>query len=122
MPLRDLVLHVAQLLGRRVRLAPLRLWPAAALAGAWHRLGLPPRISAEQVRRLGEDEAVAFDHAARDLGYAPCGYREGLAEEVRRLRETGLIGLRPALPRPQWQSTWPAVGAGGGLSGVCSSA
>jgi uncharacterized protein YbjT (DUF2867 family) len=90
-PLHDLVLHVAQLLGRRVLLAPLPLWPVAALAGLWHRLGLPPRISAEQVRRLGEDKAFAFDDAARDFGYTPRGYREGLAEEVRRLRETGFI-------------------------------
>jgi uncharacterized protein YbjT (DUF2867 family) len=90
-PLHDLVLHVAALLGRRVVLVPLPLRPAAALAGLWHRLGLPPRVSAEQVLRLGEDKAFAFDDAARDFGYAPRGYREGLAEEVRRLRETGFI-------------------------------
>jgi len=91
-PLRDLVLHVAALLGRRVVLVPLPLRPAAALAGLWHGLGLPPRVSAEQVLRLGEDKVFAFDDAARDFGYAPRGYREGLAEEVRRLREAGFIG------------------------------
>jgi uncharacterized protein YbjT (DUF2867 family) len=90
-PLRELVLHVAALLGRRVILVPLPLRAAAALAGAWRRSGLPPRISAEQVLRLGEDKSFAFDDASRDFGYAPRGYREGLAEEVRRLREAGFI-------------------------------
>jgi uncharacterized protein YbjT (DUF2867 family) len=87
----ELVRHVARLLGRRVVLVPLPLGPAAALAGIWRRIGLPPRISSEQVLRLGEDKVFAFDEAARDFGYAPRGYRDGLADEVRRLRETGFI-------------------------------
>jgi uncharacterized protein YbjT (DUF2867 family) len=89
--LQELVRHVARLLGRRVVLVPLPLRPAAALAGIWRRIGLPPRISSEQVLRLGEDKAFAFDDAAHDFGYAPRGYRDGLADEVRRLKETGFI-------------------------------
>jgi uncharacterized protein YbjT (DUF2867 family) len=90
-PLRELVLHVASLLGRRVLLLRLPLGLTAAAAGLWHRLGLPPRISSEQVLRLGEDKAFAFDDARRDWGYAPRGFREGLAAEVRVLRETGFV-------------------------------
>jgi len=87
----ELVRHVASLLGRRVAVVPLPLRPVAALAGIWRRTGLPPRISSEQVLRLGEDKVFAFDEAACDFGYAPRGYREGLADEVRRLREAGFI-------------------------------
>jgi len=89
--LRGLVRHVAKLLGRRVVLVPLPIRPVAALAGIWRRVGLPPRISTEQVLRLGEDKTFDFDDAARDFGYAPRGYREGLADEVRRLRVMGFI-------------------------------
>lgn len=90
-PLRDLVAHVGVLLGRRPLLLPLPLRPVAALAGLWHRLGLPPRVSAEQVLRLGEDKAFAYDEARRDWGYAPRGVLEGVTGEVRRLREAGWI-------------------------------
>ena len=90
-PLRELVLLVSRLLGRRVLLVPLPLRPMAALAGLWHCLGLPPRLSREQVLRLAEDKAFGFDDARRDWGYAPRGLREGLAQEVRALREAGLV-------------------------------
>ncbi len=90
-PLRDLVAHIGVLLGRRPLLLPLPLRPVAALAGLWHRLGLPPRVSAEQVLRLGEDKAFAYDEARRDWGYAPRGVLEGVTGEVRRLREAGWI-------------------------------
>jgi nucleoside-diphosphate-sugar epimerase len=90
-PLRDLVLHVAELLGRHTLLLPVPLRPAASAARLWHRLGLPPRISAEQVLRLAEHKAFSYDEARADWGYAPRGFREGLADEVRRLRELGWI-------------------------------
>ncbi len=90
-PLSELVRHVCRLLDRRPLLLSLPLRPMAALAGLWHGLGLPPRVSSEQVLRLGEDKAFSFDEARRDWGYAPRGFREGLADEVRRLREAGWI-------------------------------
>lgn len=90
-PLRELVREVARLLGRRVLLLPLPLAPMAAAAGLWRRLGLPPHVSREQVLRLAEDKAFGFEDARRDWGYAPRGFREGLAQEVLVLRETGLL-------------------------------
>jgi uncharacterized protein YbjT (DUF2867 family) len=90
-PLRDLVAHVGALLGRRPLLLPVPLRPAAALAGLWHGLGLPPRVSAEQILRLGEDKVFPYDDARRDWGYAPRGIIEGLTDEVQRLREAGWI-------------------------------
>jgi uncharacterized protein YbjT (DUF2867 family) len=90
-PLRELVRHVGRLLGKPPLLLPLPLRPMAKLAGLWYRSGLPPRVSSEQVLRLGEDKAFPFDEARRAWGYAPRGFREGLAEEVRRLREIGFV-------------------------------
>jgi uncharacterized protein YbjT (DUF2867 family) len=90
-PLRELVAHVARLLGRRPVVLPLPIRPMAVAAGAWRRLGLPPRVSAEQVLRLGEDKAFPFAEARRDWGYAPRGFREGLADEVQLLRQAGFI-------------------------------
>ena len=90
-PLRDLVAHIGVLLGRRLLLLPLPLRPVAALAGLWHRLGIPPRISAEQILRLGEDKAFSYDEARRDWGYAPRGILERLTEEAQLLRREGWI-------------------------------
>ena len=89
-PLRDLVAHVGALLGRRPLLLPLPLarWPR--FAGLWHRLGLPPRVTAEQVLRLAEDKAFPYDEARRDWGYAPRGVLDGLADEVKAPARDGL--------------------------------
>jgi uncharacterized protein YbjT (DUF2867 family) len=91
MPLRELVRHIAGLLERRALLLPLPLAATATLAGLWHRIGLPPRVSAEQVWRLAEDKAFAYDAASRDWGYSPRGLRAGLAQEVQLLRGEGFI-------------------------------
>jgi uncharacterized protein YbjT (DUF2867 family) len=90
-PLRELVHHVGRLLGRRLLLLPLPLRPMARVAGLWHHFGLPPRVGSEQMLRLGEDKAFPFDEARRAWGYAPRGFREGLADEVRLLREIGFV-------------------------------
>jgi uncharacterized protein YbjT (DUF2867 family) len=85
-PLRDLVLYVARLLGRRplVLTAPVR--PVAAALRIWGMLGIPPRLTPEQVLRLAEDKAFPFDEAHAAWGYSPRGWREGLAQEVEALR------------------------------------
>jgi len=89
--LRELVEHVAHLLARRPLLLDLPLRPMAWAAGLWHRLRLPPRISAEQVLRLAEDKAFSYEDAQHDWGYSPRGWREGLAAEVELLRQNGWI-------------------------------
>lgn len=90
-PLRELVEFVQDLLGRRAPLLPLPIGPMAAVASLWHALGLPPRVTAEQVRRLAEDKAFGYEEARRDWGYAPRGWREGLRSELELLREAGRV-------------------------------
>jgi uncharacterized protein YbjT (DUF2867 family) len=89
--LREIVDYVAGLLGRKPWVVPLPLRPLAAATGLWGRIGLPPRLSAEQVLRLDEDKAFDFAKARRDWGYAPRGWREGLAAEVEVLKREGLL-------------------------------
>lgn len=99
--LRELVLRVARLLGRRrLLLLPLPIATMAVAAGAWHRLGLPPRISSEQVRRLAEHKAFSYEAARRDWGYSPRGLDAGLESEARELRLSGILRGDPSsVPR-----------------------
>jgi uncharacterized protein YbjT (DUF2867 family) len=89
-PLHELVRSVARLLGRRVWIVPVPVQMTAAAIAWWRTLHLPPRISPEQVLRLAEDKAFSFDPARLDWGFNPRSVREGLAQEVSRLRERGL--------------------------------
>ena len=59
---------------------PLRL--LASAARVCEVLNRHPPIRAEQVQRLGEDKAFAIDRAARDLGYAPRPFAEGIQAEA----------------------------------------
>jgi nucleoside-diphosphate-sugar epimerase len=43
------------------------------------------------VLRLREDKAYPYDRARRELGYTPRPFREGIALEVARLRELGVV-------------------------------
>ena len=87
-PLRELVAHVAGLLGRKPLLVSVPVRPVAAALRVWRALRLPPRLTPEQVLRLAEDKAFPYEDARRDWGYAPRGWREGLAAEVAALRAT----------------------------------
>ena len=90
-PLRDLVAFVRTEVGSRAPIVALPIRPLAAASAVWTSLGLPPRIRREQVLRLDEDRAFSADPARRDFGFAPRGWREGLRDETRRLREIGWI-------------------------------
>lgn len=81
----------ARATGSQTRFVPVPLWPALMLARGYERCSRNPRIRAEQVLRLAEDKAFAIDDAARDLGFAPRPFPDGIAAEARAL------GLAPAL-------------------------
>ena len=89
----ELVKTAAGALGKKPRIVRLPLEPVRRALAAAERLRLPFPIRSEQVLRLGEDKAYPYDRAKRDLGYAPRPFREGIALEVARLRELGM--LRP---------------------------
>jgi uncharacterized protein YbjT (DUF2867 family) len=87
----ELVQTAAGALGRKPRIVPLPLEPVRRSLAAAERLGLPLPIKSEQVLRLREDKAYPYDKAKRELGYAPRPFREGIALEVARLRELGMV-------------------------------
>ncbi|MDP9409573.1 MAG: NAD(P)H-binding protein [Actinomycetota bacterium] len=87
----ELVRTAAAALGKKPRIVKLPLEPVRRSLAAAERLHLPLPIGSEQVMRLREDKAYPYEKAGRDLGYAPRPFREGVALEVARLRELGLV-------------------------------
>jgi uncharacterized protein YbjT (DUF2867 family) len=87
----ELVKTAAGALGRKPRIVRLPLEPVRRTLVAAERLRLPFPIRSEQVLRLGEDKAYPYDKAKRELDYAPRPFREGIALEVARLRELGML-------------------------------
>ncbi len=87
----DLVKTAAGALGKKPRIVRLPLEPMRLLLAAAEKLRLPLPIKSEQVLRLREDKAFPYDKAKRELGYAPRPFREGIALEVARLRELGMV-------------------------------
>ena len=87
----ELVKIAAEALGRKPRVVRLPLEPVRLALVAAERLRLPLPVRSEQVLRLREDKAYPYDRAKKDLGYAPRPFREGVALEVARLRELGVV-------------------------------
>jgi nucleoside-diphosphate-sugar epimerase len=75
----------AAAVGRRRAKLHLPLRPVAWALAAPERVGWQFPVSSEQVRRLAEDKAFAHDDAARDLGFAPRAFEDGISEEARAL-------------------------------------
>jgi nucleoside-diphosphate-sugar epimerase len=88
----ELVTTAAGALGKKPRVIQLPLESVRRLLTASERLRLPLPIKSEQVLRLREDKAYPYEKARRELGYAPRPFREGIALEVARLRELGMVG------------------------------
>jgi nucleoside-diphosphate-sugar epimerase len=89
MTLDEMIDAAAKACGKRRTKIHLPLAPVATMLGAAEAVGLRPRIRREQVLRLAEDKAFPYDAAARDLGFAPRTFEDGVAWEAR------LLGLAP---------------------------
>jgi len=87
----EMVETAAGALGKKPRIVRLPLEPVRRLLAAAEALRLPFPVKSEQVLRLREDKAYPYDKARRELGYAPRPFGEGIALEVARLRELGLV-------------------------------
>jgi uncharacterized protein YbjT (DUF2867 family) len=87
----ELVKTAAGALGRKPRIVRLPLEPVRLSLAAAEGLRLPLPIKSDQVLRLQEDKVYSYDKAERELGYAPRPFREGVALEVARLRELGMV-------------------------------
>jgi len=82
---RDMVTQAARAVGVRPLLIPVPLAPVAAVVGVAERLHIPVRLRAEQLRRIAEDKAFPHDDAARDFGFSPRSFAEGVRQEAESL-------------------------------------
>lgn len=87
----DLVRTAAGALGKSTRIVRIPAEPVRRALAMAEKMGLPLPVSSEQVLRLREDKAYPYEKAREELGYAPRAFKEGIALEVRRLREIGLV-------------------------------
>jgi nucleoside-diphosphate-sugar epimerase len=87
----EIVRTAAGALGRKPRIVRVPLEPVRRALAAAEALRLPLPIKSEQVLRLREDKAYPYHEAREELGYAPRRYEEGIALEVARLRELGMV-------------------------------
>jgi nucleoside-diphosphate-sugar epimerase len=87
----DLVRTAAGALGKSTRIVRIPAEPVRRALALAERIGLPLPVSSEQVLRLREDKAYSYDKARKELSYAPRAFKEGIALEVGRLREIGVV-------------------------------
>ena len=87
----DLVRTAVGALGKSTRIVRIPAEPVRRTLVLAEKMGLPLPVSSEQVLRLREDKAYSYEKAREELGYAPRAFKEGIALEVGRLREIGLV-------------------------------
>ncbi|NLD43956.1 MAG: hypothetical protein GX657_10730 [Chloroflexi bacterium] len=73
---------VAAALGRRVAKAHLPLGVARAVVAAQQCVLPRPLLRVEQVLRLNENKVFSHEEAARDFGYRPLAFEEGIRYEI----------------------------------------
>jgi len=78
----DLVRTVSRTLGKRNVLVRVPMWMSLLAAKAYNRISANASIGVEQVLRMNEDKAFAYDAATRDFGYRPLSFPEGVKGEV----------------------------------------
>jgi nucleoside-diphosphate-sugar epimerase len=83
----DLVATVGFHLHRRIHVIHFPARPAVALLQGAERVRLRLPIKAEQIYRLQEDKAFAWRDAARDLGFAPRSFSDGVRQEIAELAQ-----------------------------------
>ena len=84
LPFATLVREVAMAVGRRRLIIPIPIEPVVGAIALWNRLGRAP-LKVEQIRRLQEDKNFDYGDAARDFGFCPRPFCEGIRSEVRLL-------------------------------------
>lgn len=87
----NLVKIAAASLGREARIVHVPLEPVRRGLRLAELVRIPLPVKSEQVMRLREDKAYPYEKARGDLGYAPRAFERGVALEVARLREVGML-------------------------------
>lgn len=87
--LREIVSIIAKRLGKRPLIVAVPQGFAESAAALGERILRRPPLRLEQVRRLREDKTYDFSEAARDLGYSPRDFREGVSQQIRSMYPAG---------------------------------
>jgi uncharacterized protein YbjT (DUF2867 family) len=83
--LREIVAIISGKLGKKAVVVPFPITLAETAAGAMEKLLPRLVIRREQIERLREDKRYDFSKTAKDLGYAPRPFADGVTEEIRLL-------------------------------------
>jgi nucleoside-diphosphate-sugar epimerase len=83
----EVVDTIARNLGKRIWKVRLPMRPVHASIRTMERAGIRTIIKSEQISRLNEDKAFSYDQAARDFGYGPRSFDEGIRSEIAFLRK-----------------------------------
>jgi len=78
----DLVRTVSRELGRKNVIVPIPMWLSLLGAKAYNAVSRKPQINVEQVMRMNEDKVFSHEAAARDFGYSPASFQDGIKGEV----------------------------------------
>lgn len=73
---------VARVLGKRVRKIHIPVAPVVTMMRAIERMRIKLPFKSEQIQRLNENKAFAHDEAARDFGFEPRSFEEGIRQEI----------------------------------------
>lgn len=87
----DMLKEIARQLGVHNTFVPCPFWLAYSAAWIVYILSLGRKDFREKVQRLVEPRAYSHENAARDFGYAPAAFPDGIKEEIQeyKMRKCG---------------------------------
>lgn len=80
----DIIQTVCKSMGKKIVIIKIPIWLSVLAAQIYNLVfGKRAIISVEQVLRMQEDKNFSYEDAARDFGYQPISFEEGIREEIR---------------------------------------
>lgn len=83
LPYIEVVRTVSRELNRKTTIVRFPIWFSVLSAKMYALISKKPKIKVEQVLRMQEDKAFGYESAARDFGYDPVSFEEGIREEIK---------------------------------------
>ncbi|WML41546.1 NmrA family NAD(P)-binding protein [Neobacillus sp. OS1-2] len=90
----DLIKCVSATLDKKNTIVKIPLWFSIFSAKIYNLINKNALISVEQVLRMQEDKVFTYDEAAKDIGYSPLSFSEGIKGEVKRYLESKQRGKK----------------------------
>jgi nucleoside-diphosphate-sugar epimerase len=87
----ELIRTVGRVLGRRVFIPHVPQRVVLPMLELYGKISSRPILKVEQVLRLNEDKTFSYEDAARDFGFAPRSFEDGIKVMILSLRAKGLV-------------------------------